>query len=89
MFKCGPLKIIVRSARPPTLFLSLMRGAEGSAQPEHPKDPSPGNVQAGLQVQEKSLRELRRYLFSRLFQLQVRRGGECRRSVAFPPRLSC
>ena len=35
-------------------------------------DPTPENVLAGLEVQEKSLRELRRYLFTRLFQLQVR-----------------
>jgi hypothetical protein len=34
-------------------------------------DPTPENVLAGLEVQEKSLRELRRYLFQRLFQLQV------------------
>jgi hypothetical protein len=36
------------------------------------EDPSHENVLSGLQVQEKNLRELRRYLFSRLFQLQVR-----------------
>ena len=35
-------------------------------------DPTPENVLAGLEVQEKSLRELRRFLFTRLFQLQVR-----------------
>ena len=36
------------------------------------EDPPPENVLSGLQLQEKNLRELRRYLFSRLFQLQVR-----------------
>lgn len=38
-------------------------------------DPTPENVLAGLEVQEKSLRELRRYLFTRLFQLQVSSGS--------------
>jgi tRNA-splicing endonuclease subunit Sen2 len=56
-----------------------MRGA-GTAETAPPRqrdvpastDPTPENVLAGLEVQEKSLRELRRYLFTRLFQLQVR-----------------
>ena len=39
--------------------------------PEHQTDPAPENVLAGLEVQEKSLVELRRYLFTRLFQLQA------------------
>jgi hypothetical protein len=49
-------------------------------------DPTPENVLAGLVVQEKSLRELRRYLFTRLFQLQVRlapaRSPSPRRAVS-------
>lgn len=55
-----------------------MRGA-GTAETAPPRqrdvpastDPTPENVLAGLEVQEKSLRELRRYLFTRLFQLQA------------------
>ena len=46
-------------------------------------DPTPENVLAGLEVQEKSLRELRRYLFTRLFQLQVRASRS--RALALPP----
>ena len=47
-------------------------------------DPTPENVLAGLEVQEKSLRELRRYLFTRLFQLQVRASRS--RALALPRR---
>lgn len=46
---------------------------QDTEQHQQQEDPSPENVLAGLQVQEKNLRELRKYLFSRLFQLQVRR----------------
>ena len=48
-------------------------GTTSTQQDDQPaEDPPPENVLSGLQLQEKNLRELRRYLFSRLFQLQVR-----------------
>ena len=46
-----------------------------------PIEPTPENVLAGLEVQEKSLRELRKYLFTRLFQLQVSRRGARHRTL--------
>jgi hypothetical protein len=36
------------------------------------QQPTPENILSGLQVQEKSQRELRRYLFQQLWRLQVR-----------------
>lgn len=47
------------------------RAQQDAGQEQAAAEPSPENVLSGLQVQEKNLRELRRTLFTRLFQLQV------------------